>query len=1457
MSNCPDRDRLAAYLAGALPAADRPALDGHLEVCPACGRILATLAGGAGLSDLLGPPAPPLPPFLRALAARPPERPPATAVHFPGPPTGRGPLGQLGSYHVVRLLGRGAFGAVYEAHDDSLGQTVALKVLRPERAEDAQERARFEREGRQIAAVRHPNVVAVYSVGQTPGFPPPYLVMEYVGGGSLDARLRAAGRLDPRAAAALVAGAARGVAAAHDQGIVHRDLKPANVLLDAAGEPKVADFGLARRHADVSTIQVLAGTPAYMAPEQARFARFVGPPADVWALGVILYECLTGERPFDGGSTAEILHGVTSKEPARVRARVPNVPRDLETIVGECLVKEPEGRYRTAGELADDLDRFGRGEPILARPAGVAERGYKWARRNPGRAGAMAAAVLVLVGAAVAALAVRDQRLADQLAAADLRADDRIAAEGKRLADLRAADEKRAADLKAADDEAKQKQRKTKADALVDALASADTAGVLRLIEDLKEYRDLTGAKLRELTAQPVGTKPGLHARLALSVDEPARAGEVAAYLPACKPDELLPAVRLLKTHAGAVAPGLWAVLTDAKADAGKRVRAAGALAGLTPADPRWASVAASLAEAVVRANPVEFVAWSAALEPVGGALVPALLARYPAARGRIESGKLAVSELAREVSGYDLTANLLARYAVDRPADLAELALIADPRHYPLFARAIGTNKAGVVPVLKAELAKSVVADWKDAPLKSEWAAADPATVKSVAAAGGLVHERFALVQSLPLAGFEPLASALGRSGYRPVRVRPYVTDAGVKVAAVWRRDGVAWRLLAGATANDVGATDDELRAAGFQPADVAGWVDPDAKPRRVAPFVAAFGGAGGFAAASAPALRFAAVWEAAPGEKPVNRLYVACEGTAGHWAGFAPYQKAKLWPRTVQAVGVPGVGTWFSGVWGDAPEGSDLNWHTTPAEYLTGEPNKAAVDVTFYPDGQGVPTYAAVRHGGLTVEVERPTRVSVAEQMKKAQELAAAGWRPVALGVSGSEMTASIWHRPVTDAALEVHGKRRGHAAAALLTLGEGEAAWPVFAFPAGGDPTARSYLQERLAAVGADPAALVRRFGGEGDVSAKRALVIALGDFPAELVPVGEREPFVSRLLALYRDDPDSGLHGAIDWLLRQKWGKGKELAAIDAELARAARGRVAALAGAVPPGPLGAAIGPQLPAPRVAAGTDWFVNGEGQTYAVVRGPVEFTLGSPETEPGRLAVNEPAHRKRIGRSFAIGAKEVTVAEFLRFWPEHSWVKRYSPDQDSPAVSMTWYEAAGYCNWLSGREGIPSDQWCYAPNKDGGYDEGMRMKAGHLGLTGYRLPTEAEWEYACRSGGVTARYFGRGEGLLPRYGWFDKNAEGRAWPVGQLRPNDRGLFDTLGNAMEWVEDPGMGYVTGEREDTENSKYISIDERISRLLRGGSFYVRPVNLRSANRLSDRPGLRFNAIGFRPVRTLP
>jgi len=278
-------------------------------------------------------------------------------------------------------------------------------------------------------------------------------------------------------------------------------------------------------------------------------------------------------------------------------------------------------------------------------------------------------AVLVAIGVGIAAVVVQQdlaekQQEADRLAGEKQRAEDNLEAEAKRQADL----------------------RQVRAGALVDALSTAETVAVPRVVNDLNEYRDLTGAKLRKLAAQPVKTKPGLHARLALLADEPARAAELTAYLPVCKSEELLTIREALQPHAGAVAAGLWAVLTDGKAEAGRRVRAACALAGLAPDDEQWKTVAPAVADLVVLENPLAAAVWFGALEPVRGVLVPALVKRYPEARGRLRGGKLDEVRLAAEVSGYDLTATALARYTADRPAAAADLMLVADPRHAAQF---------------------------------------------------------------------------------------------------------------------------------------------------------------------------------------------------------------------------------------------------------------------------------------------------------------------------------------------------------------------------------------------------------------------------------------------------------------------------------------------------------------------------------------------------------------------------------------------------------------------------------------------------------------------------------------------------------------------------------------------------------------------------------------------------
>ncbi len=300
-------------------------------------------------------------------------------------------------YEIANELGRGAMGVVYLARHTKLNRHVALKMAVEGRVAE-RDLIRFLAEAEAVAAVRHSNVVQVYDYGEVDGRP--YMALEFCPGGSLAQRLEKSYSFPPKETAELLRQVATGVAAAHEEGIVHRDLKPANVLLTGLGEPKVADFGIAKRTGrDLTATQAVMGTPFYMAPEQAGGrAKFVGPQADVWALGVMLYECLSGVRPFGGETNGEIFANIIGREPPSLHASVRDMPRDLELICHKCLEKNPNDRYPTAKELANDLNRYTHGEPISVRPLSATARLTRWGQRNPAVAGLLAAVIVVTVG---------------------------------------------------------------------------------------------------------------------------------------------------------------------------------------------------------------------------------------------------------------------------------------------------------------------------------------------------------------------------------------------------------------------------------------------------------------------------------------------------------------------------------------------------------------------------------------------------------------------------------------------------------------------------------------------------------------------------------------------------------------------------------------------------------------------------------------------------------------------------------------------------------------------------------------------------------------------------------------------------------------------------------------------------------------------------------------------------
>ena len=310
------------------------------------------------------------------------------------------PFTRIGDYELLEEIGRGGMGLVYRARQISVNRPAAVKLILTGPLASVLERQRFVAEAEAAAALDHPGIVAVYEAGEEDG--QPFFAMQLIEGESLSARLARGAGFKPREAAEIIRRTALAVQHAHERGFLHRDLKPGNILLDAAGAPHVTDFGLARRMDDDSHLTLTGaavGTPSYMAPEQTDTRRPPTTAVDVYGLGAILYELLSGRPPFQEKSLPELFVAIREKEAASISAVKSEVDRDLDIICRKCLEKEPARRYRTALALAEDLQHWLNGEPISARPVGKTERLVRWCRRRPAIAGlAAAAAVFFLAG---------------------------------------------------------------------------------------------------------------------------------------------------------------------------------------------------------------------------------------------------------------------------------------------------------------------------------------------------------------------------------------------------------------------------------------------------------------------------------------------------------------------------------------------------------------------------------------------------------------------------------------------------------------------------------------------------------------------------------------------------------------------------------------------------------------------------------------------------------------------------------------------------------------------------------------------------------------------------------------------------------------------------------------------------------------------------------------------------
>ncbi len=407
-----------------------------------------------------------------------------------------------------------------------------------------------------------------------------------------------------------------------------------------------------------------------------------------------------------------------------------------------------------------------------------------------------------------------------------------------------------------------------------------------------------------------------------------------------------------------------------------------------------------------------------------------------------------------------------------------------------------------------------------------------------------------------------------------------------------------------------------------------------------------------------------------------------------------------------------------------------------------------------------------------------------------------------------------------PATGAAL----RRISNYALALLALEHGESVWPLLGHS--DDDSLRTEMINRAAEAGVSASTIVRRAESEKDPSIRLALLLVLGEYPLSRLSQVERDRVKPWLRRVYANDQDPGIHSAARWLLL-RWGDRDELARADAALA---------------------SNGP-------VDGRRWYVGRNGHTMAVVRGPVEFVMGSHETYPDRH--DETLHRVRIVRTYSIATLEATFGQYSRFEPSAAPASNSPHGLDHPIDNRSYVDCVAYCRWLTAQEGMSDErQMCYPPVETFVRD-GMRPYPDYLERPGYRLPTEAEWEFACRAGSSTGRPFGRFDDHVAWYAWWLPVSSGDSHPVGLKKPNDLGLFDMLGNLSEWCSDSYARYGTTMTDPAVEDQGLAGNDHPQRVLRGGAYFSSLAAVRSAARSMGHGVEGVPFFGFRVARTLP